>query len=91
MLFRALAVFGALKLLGKAHATNIKVLLKDGSGNALFCTGTATPPAKETAVTGYAKGCIYIKTDVAADTGGIYANMGTTSIADFTLVTQAAT
>lgn len=92
MLFRTLSRFGKLvvdkfiTVTGDTYATNIKVLMKDGSGNALFCVGTATAP---TTGAGYAKGCVYIKTDVAAGTGAFYINKGSTTAASFTLATQA--
>ena len=38
---------------------------------------------------GYAKGCIYIKTDVAAGTNGLYENIGTTAACNFNLVGSA--
>lgn len=92
MLFRALTRFGKivvdkfLTVKGDTLDTNIKVLMKDGDGNALFCVGTATAPATGA---GYAKGCVYIKTDVAAGTGAFYINKGSTAAASFTLATQA--
>jgi hypothetical protein len=64
----------------------ITVLLKDGNGDIVHATGT-TVPTDDTA--GYAKGAIFIDTDVAKGTGGMYVNKGTTAECTFTLVTQA--
>lgn len=61
------------------------VLLRDGSGNIVLQQGTTVPGA----VAGYAKGALFFDTDVATDTGGVYANKGTTASASFSLVTQA--
>lgn len=60
------------------------VLLRDGSGFIVLEQGTAVPGG----VAGYAKGALFFDTDVAAATGGVYANKGTTAVASFTLVTQ---
>jgi hypothetical protein len=67
-------------------ASAIKVLMKDGSGNVLLATGAAVP-ADTTA--GYAKGCLFIDTDVAGGTTGLNCNKGTTTSCAFTAVTQA--
>lgn len=67
--------------------SGVKVLLKDGDGNALLATGTGVP-ADDGA--GYAKGCLFIDTDVAAGTSGLYVNIGTTAACNFNLVSNAA-
>jgi hypothetical protein len=64
----------------------VKVLIKDGDGNALLATGTGVPA--DTGA-GYAKGCLFIDTDVATGTSGLYVNVGTTASCVFKLVTNA--
>lgn len=68
------------------NSVNITVLMADPSGNILFATGTTVPTDTSS---GYAKGCIFIDTDVAAGTGSFYLNKGSTTSSEFTLVTQA--
>lgn len=72
-------------LMGSPGADTI-VLLEDNLGNALLVTGT-TVPANTTP--GFAKGCLFIDTDVGAGTGGLYCNKGTNTSCTFTLITQA--
>lgn len=67
-------------------AETITVLLANPAGLILWATGT-TIPTSTTA--GYAKGALFIDTDVAGGTGGLYCNKGTTTSCSFTLVTQA--
>jgi len=62
------------------------VILMDDAGDMLFVTGTTLPTD---ASDGYAKGCIFIDTDVATGTGSFYLNKGTKDSCVFTLVTQA--
>lgn len=76
----------ALTIDGTTIATGVTALLKDSSNNALFCTGT-TVPADAGAL--YAKGCIFIDTDVATGTSGLYVNVGTADSCVFKLVTNA--
>lgn len=64
----------------------VSVLIKDSAGNALYATGTTVPGA----VAGYAKGCLFVDTDVASGTTGLYVNVGTTSSASFKAVSNAA-
>jgi len=45
------------------------------------CSGTTVPTGS-----GYAKGCLFIKTDAATGTKGLYENQGTTTTASFNLV-----
>jgi len=66
-------------------ATAVTVLIKDSAGMVLLATG-ATVPGDEA---GYAKGCLLIDTDVVDGTSGLYVNVGTTTSADFDLVTDA--
>lgn len=71
-----------------ATAVNgVKKLWKDGDGNALMATGTGVPADSSA---GYAKGCLFIDTDVAAGTSGLYVNIGTTAACNFNLVSNAA-
>jgi len=76
----------AMTLLGTTIATGVTALLKDADGNALLCTGT-TVPSDGGAL--YAKGCLFIDTDVATGTSGLNCNKGTAAACAFTLVTQA--
>lgn len=63
-----------------------QVLLRDGNGFVVIEQGTSVP-ADSTA--GYAKGALFIDTDVAAGTSGLYVNIGTTAASNFNLVTNA--
>ena len=76
---------GELTLEGGATSGE-QALIRDASGDILLATGT-TVPTNDTA--GYAKGCLFIDTDVAKGTGGLYCNKGTAAECTFTLVTQA--
>jgi len=69
-----------------AGGQSVRVFIRDEAGKILLCTGT-TVPTNDSA--GFAKGCIFIDTDVAKGTGGMYVNKGTTAECTFTLVTQA--
>lgn len=77
-----------LKLLGKtvvdAGSVTIKALTYDSDKNILAATGT-TVPTDGTA--GYAKGCIFIDTDVGAGSQGAYINVGTTAACNFDVIT----
>jgi len=67
------------KCYGESNAdATVKVVLKDGSDNALIATGTTVPSATK----GYAIGCEFIKTD----NGALYRNTGTAASCTFTLV-----
>ena len=76
----------AINLDGSLIATGVTCLIKDGSGKALLATGTTVPADNGTL---YAKGCLFIDTDVAAGTTGLYCNKGTVAACAFTAVTQA--
>lgn len=80
------------KLQGKtvvdAGSTTIKVLLKDSSGKILLATGTTVPTDS---VPGYAKGCIFIDTDVGAGSQGAYINVGTNAACNFDVITTIGT
>jgi hypothetical protein len=62
-------------------------LLKDSSGQSLLATGTTVPSDTDTL---YAKGCLFIDTDVTSGTSGLYVNVGTSASCIFKLVTNAA-
>lgn len=82
-------VYTVLQPTGATFAINsqmITQLLCDGNGDLLLCSGTVLVTDGGT---GFAKGCMYIKTDVATGTGGNYLNKGTRTSCQFTLVTQA--
>lgn len=67
-------------------ASGNKVYLQDEDGDFLRVIGTTVPAD---ATTGYAKGCIFIDSDVASGTGAMYLNKGIKTSCVFTLVTQA--
>lgn len=74
------------KLAGHEKTVNdvdVQVLEYDGDTNILLCTGTTVPTADST---GFAKGCLFIKTDAADGTKGLYENQGTSSASDFNLI-----
>lgn len=73
-------------LSGTTIATGVTCLLKDGAGKALLCTGTTVP--SDTGAL-YAKGCLFIDTDVATGTTGLYVNVGTSSSCVFKAVSNA--
>jgi hypothetical protein len=61
-------------------AETFSVLLKDASGMILLATGTTVPTD---AGAGFAKGCIFIDTDVGAGTSGTYVNIGSITACNF--------
>jgi hypothetical protein len=63
-------------------STEVEVLEKDGAGMVLLARGTDAPTDAEA---GYAKGCIFIDTDVAGGTSGLYENIGTTASCEFSV------
>ena len=80
-----------LTVVGVADAATLQattaVVLKDAAGDILVASGT-TVPADTT--TGYAKGCLFIDTDVVTGTSGLYVNVGINTSCVFKLVTNAA-
>lgn len=76
----------ALQINGSLIATGVVGILLDENGKALLATGTTVPTNGSN---GYAKGCLFIDTDVATGTTGLYCNKGTSSSCVFTAVTQA--
>lgn len=65
---------------------DIYVLMYDMGNNILFATGTDVPADT---TSGYAKGCLFIDTDVAAGTTGLYVNVGTKTSCNFDAVSDA--
>ena len=76
----------ALQINGSLIATGVVGILLDENGKALLATGTTVPTDGSN---GYAKGCLFIDTNVATGTTGLYCNKGTSSSCTFTAVTQA--
>ena len=68
------------------NSQSITGILADGNGDLVICSGTVTITDGGT---GFAKGCMYLKTNVATGTGGTYFNKGTNTACAFTLATQA--
>jgi len=77
---------GRMTLVGELKGT-VTVLLQDASGKALLASGVTVPADTSTI---YAKGCLFVDTDVASATSGLYVNVGTSSSSIFKLVTNAA-
>jgi len=59
---------------------DITVYIRDKSDNILLATGLDVPVDTSS---GYAKGCRFIDTNVAAGTGGVYENVGTATSCNF--------
>jgi hypothetical protein len=68
------------------NSQTITGYLADTNGDLLLCTGTTVPT---NGGTGYAKGCLFIDTDVGTGTTGLNCNKGTNTSCAFTAVTQA--
>lgn len=82
-------VYTAMQGSGAAETINSQSIvgyLADSNGDLLLCTGTAVPTDGGS---GYAKGCLFIDTDVATGTTGLNCNKGTNTACAFTAVTQA--
>ena len=62
--------------------TAVTVIAKDSDGDITECKGLTVPTDTET---GFAKGCTFVDTDVAAGTSGVYENVGTTTSCNFDL------
>lgn len=81
---------GVLQLNGRSYkvgaTTTVKVLVKDSAGMVLHSTGVTVPTDGEA---GYSKGSLFVDTDVAAGTTGLYVNVGTTAACNFDAVTDA--
>jgi hypothetical protein len=65
---------------------SITVLLKDATEKILLATGTTLPTDGDAI---FAKGCLFIDTDVATGTSGLYTNVGTSTSCVFKLITNA--
>lgn len=65
---------------------SINVLVRDGDNHIMWATGTDVP---SDGTSGYAKGCLFIDTNVGAGTTGLYVNVGTTSSSNFDAVSDA--
>ncbi len=81
--YTALQTSGATEKVG---AETVTPILADGNGDILIAQGTTVPTD---ATAGYAKGCLFIDTDVATGTTGLNCNKGTNLSCQFTAVTQA--
>ena len=76
---------GHITVKGRAQtpdSTEVTVLLRDDNGDVLLCSGTTAPGAED----GFAKGCLFIKTDAGSGVKGVYENIGTSSSASFNLM-----
>lgn len=71
---------------GIVGTESVASLMFDNNGDCLFATGLTIPSNGDT---GFAKGCIFIQTNVASGTGGVNLNKGTNTSCIFSLVTQA--
>lgn len=80
----AMQLLPALTYEGTEIATGVRALILDSSGKALLATGT-TKPADAGDL--YAKGCVFIDTDVATGIKGSYVNTGTAASCVFTVQT----
>lgn len=75
-----------LRLDGKSEVVNAITLqsyFKDTNGNIFYCTGLTVPTADSV---GFSKGSLFIKTDAADGTKGLYENQGTTLLSDFNVI-----
>lgn len=72
-------------LTARAQYLTNEILEFDSSGNILRCSGVTKPTD---ALSGFAKGCIFIKTDASAGIKSIYENQGTSSSCLFDLMGQ---
>ncbi len=64
----------------------ITVNIQDSNGDALHCSGLVVPSDSES---GFAKGCLFIDTNVGAGTTGLYVNVGTNTACNFDAVSDA--
>jgi len=68
---------------GTPDTTEVEILLQDDAKDVLMARGATVPTADED---GYAKGCLFIKTDAVDGTKGLYENQGTKLLSDFNLI-----
>jgi hypothetical protein len=73
-------LFGSEEKIGEETVT---VYLRDQEGNVLLAAGTTVPTA---GTAGYAKSALFIKTNAASGTKGLYENQGTVDACNFNLV-----
>lgn len=59
----------------------VRVVARDFDGNVLLASGTSVPTGA-----GYAKGALFMKTDVVTGSKGLYENQGTTAAASFNVI-----
>jgi len=81
-------IFDAIQLGGVPDlkgGQRIKTLIYDDLGDILLATGTTVPT---NAGVGFAKGCLFIDTNVSTGTTGLYCNKGTRLSCEFTAITQ---
>jgi len=81
---RNLIVRNVLQINGDSRtvgATAVTVLFSDSSDLVLLARGTSVPTGA-----GYAKGCIFAKTDAGAGVKALYENIGTSAAANFNLM-----
>jgi len=64
----------------------IKVMFWDENHDIMWAKGTDVPADT---TSGYAKGCLFVDTDVAAGTTGLYVNVGTSTECNFDAVSDA--
>jgi hypothetical protein len=82
-IFDAIQIGGIPDLKGGQRITT---LMYDPRGDILFATGITVPTDSKP---GFAKGCLFIDTDIGTGTTGLYCNKGTRLSCVFTAVTQA--
>ena len=75
---RAIQIGGNERTVG---STFVRAVEYDKDGDVFRCSGTTVPTG-----TGYAKGCLFVKTDAASGTKALYENQGTNTVASFNLV-----
>lgn len=76
---------GFAQLTGRAitvDSTEVTVHIKNEDDKVLLASGTSVPGDES----GFAKGCLFIKTDASDGTKGLYENQGTTTSADFNVI-----
>lgn len=79
-------VTNELALVGRTNTINTQAIVvdeRDGAGNVRRCHGTVTVLDGGA---GFAKGCLYIDTDVADGLQGVYVNIGTTTACNFDVI-----
>jgi hypothetical protein len=64
------------------NSQTVQPVLWDSSGKLMYCYGAVTMASLDSQ-TDFAKGCIFIKTDAAGGTEGVYRNTGTAAVSVF--------